>query len=108
MLKKVAEQLVEMLANAGIKRIYALIGKARNLLKEAAPLTRVGSSSGQMYLTNSLNEFVPANGALKLQQALLNAGVPSTVQLVPGTVRAKGYMPHAIAASLSFLDNIFN
>ncbi|MFC0513079.1 alpha/beta hydrolase [Mucilaginibacter angelicae] len=88
--------------------IYALIGGDRSLLKEATPLTRVSSSSGQMYLANSVNEFVPADGALKLQQALLNAGVPSTVQLVPGTVHAKGYMSQAIAASLSFLDNIFN
>ena len=88
--------------------IYALIGNDRSLLKEATPLTRVNSSSGQMYLANSMNEFVPADGVLKLQQALLNAGVPSTVQLVPGIVHAKGYMPHAIAASLSFLNNIFN
>lgn len=88
--------------------IYALIGNDRTLLKEATPLTRVGPSSGQMYLANSIDEFVPAEGALKLQRALLNAGVPSTVQLVTGTKHAKGYMAHAIDASLGFLDNIFN
>jgi acetyl esterase len=88
--------------------IYALIGNNRSLLKEATPLTRVSPSSGPMYLANSINEFVPAEGALKLQAALLNAGVPSTVQLVTGTEHAKGYMPHAIDASLNFIDNIFN
>jgi acetyl esterase len=88
--------------------IYALIGNDRSLLKEATPLTRVSPSSGPMYLANSINEFVPAEGALKLQAALLNAGVPSTVQLVTGTEHAKGYMPHAIDASLNFIDNIFN
>ena len=88
--------------------IYALIGNDRSLLKEATPLTRVSPSSGPMYLANSMDEFVPADGALKLQAALLYAGVPSTVQLVTGTKHAKGYMPHAIDASLSFLDNIFN
>lgn len=88
--------------------IYALIGNDRSLLKEATPLTRVSPSSGQMYLANSMDEFVPAEGILKLQSALLDAGVPSTVQLVPGTKHAKGYMPHAIDASLRFLDNIFN
>jgi len=87
--------------------IYALIGGDRTLLKEATPLTRVSSKSGQMYLSNSMDEFVPADGALKLQAALLAAGVPSTVQLVPGTQHAKGYMPYAIDASLSFLANIF-
>jgi acetyl esterase len=88
--------------------IYALIGNNRSLLKEATPLTRVSPASGPMYLANSINEFVPAEGALKLQEALLNAGVPSTVQLVTGTEHAKGYMPHAIDASLNFLDNILN
>jgi acetyl esterase len=88
--------------------IYQLIGNDRSLLKEATPLTRVGLSSGPMYLANSMNEFVPPDGALKLQQSLLNVGVPSTVQLVPGTIHAKGYMSHAIDASLSFLANIFN
>ena len=87
--------------------IYALIGNDRSLLKQATPLTRVGPSSGQMYLANSMDEFVPADGALKLQRALLDAGVSSTVQLIPGTEHAKGYMPLAIDASLSFLDNIF-
>lgn len=87
--------------------ILTLIGNDRSLLREATPLIRVSASSGQMYLANSMNEFVPADGALKLQQALLLAGVPSTVQLVPGTAHAKGYMAHAIDASLSFLTNIF-
>jgi len=88
--------------------IYSLIGNDRSLLKEATPLTRVSAASGQMYLANSMDEFVPADGALKMQQALLAAGVPSTVQLVPGTAHAKGYMGYAIDASLSFLANIFN
>jgi acetyl esterase/lipase len=88
--------------------IYALIGNDRSLLKEATPLTRVSLSSGQMYLANSMDEFVPADGALKLQAALLNVGVPSTVQLITGTKHAKGYMSQAIDASLNFLDNIFN
>lgn len=87
--------------------IYELIGNDRSLLKEATPLTRVSAASGQMYLANSMGEFVPADGALKLQSALLAVGVASTVQLVPGTVHAKGYMPYAIDASLSFLANIF-
>jgi len=39
---------------------------------------------------------------------LLEAGVPSTVQLVPGTAHAKGYMAYAIDASLSFLKNVLN
>jgi acetyl esterase len=88
--------------------ILTLIGNDRSLLKESTPLERVSSSSGQMYLANSMDEFVPADGALKLQQALLKAGVPSTVQLVPGTAHAKGYMAQAIDASLSFLKNVFN
>ena len=87
--------------------IYSLIGNDRSLLREATPLTRVSNLSGPMYLANSMDEFVPADGALKLQKALLAAGVPSTVQLVPGTIHAKGYMPDAIHASLDFLDNIF-
>lgn len=84
--------------------IYGLIGSNRDLLKEATPLTRVSAKSGPIYLANSMNEFVPADGALKLQRALLDAGVPTTVQLVTGTLHGKGYMADAIDASLSFLD----
>jgi acetyl esterase len=87
--------------------IYTLIGNDRSMLKSATPLTRVSPASGPIYLANSINEFVPADGALKLQQALLNAGVYSTVQLVPGTTHGKGYMALAFQASLTFLDNIF-
>jgi len=88
--------------------IYALIGNNRSLLNKATPLSHVSSSSGPMYLANSIGEFVPPDGALKLQKALLDVGVPSTVQLIPGTVHAKGYMSQAIDGSLIFLDNIFN
>ena len=88
--------------------IYSLIGNDRSLLREATPLTRVGSKSGPIYMANSMDEFVPADGALKLQHALLNAGVPTTVQLVTGTLHAKGYMADAIDASLSFLDTFLH
>jgi acetyl esterase/lipase len=88
--------------------IYSLIGNDRNLLHEATPLTRVSPLSGPMYLANSMDEFVPPSGALKLQRALLDMGIPSTVQLVLGTVHAKGYTQHAIGASLQFLANIFD
>jgi acetyl esterase len=88
--------------------IYSLIGNDRSLLKEATPLTRVSRNSGPIYMANSMNEFVPADGALKLQRALLDVDVPTTVQLVAGTLHAKGYMADAIDASLSFLDTFFH
>lgn len=87
--------------------IYGLIGGNRDLLKEATPLTRVSAKSGSIFMANSMDEFVPADGALKLQKALLDVGVPTTVQLVSGTLHAKGYMADAIDASLKFLDTIF-
>ncbi len=83
--------------------IYQLIGNDRSRLKEVTPLNRVTSKSGPVYIANSIGEFVPPDGALKLQKALMDAGVPSTVQLVPGTQHAKGYMENAIEGSLSFL-----
>lgn len=84
--------------------IYELVGNDRSLLKDATPLTRVSSKSGPIYMANSMDEFVPADGALKLQKMLLDLGVPTTVQLVSGTLHAKGYMPDAIDASISFLE----
>ena len=87
--------------------IYSLIGNDRSLLKEATPFTRVSAASGPIYMASSMNEFVPPEGALKLQSALLDTGVPSTVQLIPGTIHAKGYMPDAIDASLNFLTGFF-
>lgn len=84
--------------------IYELMGNDRSRLKEITPLNRVTPASGPMYMAGSMNEFVPSDGALKMQKALLDAGVPSTVQLVPGTQHAKGYMESAIRESLLFLD----
>jgi len=84
--------------------IYEFIGNDRTLLKEATPLNRVSSKSGPIYMANSMDEFVPAEGALKFQKMLLDSGIPTTVQLVSGTLHAKGYMPDAIEPSLSFLE----
>lgn len=88
--------------------IYQLIGNDRSMLKEASPLTRVSAQSGQIYMANSMDEFVPPEGALKLQQALLDKGVPTTVQFVPGTLHGKGYLSQVMQSSLEFLENVFN
>ncbi|MCX2475810.1 hypothetical protein OQZ33_15865 [Pedobacter sp. MC2016-05] len=39
---------------------------------------------------------------------LLDSGIPTTLQLVSGTLHAKGYMPDAIKPSLRFLETFLN
>jgi acetyl esterase len=61
------------------------------------------STSGPMYMASSIGEFVPPDGALAMQRALIDVGVESIVHVVPGTQHAKGYMDVVFDDSVAFL-----
>ena len=75
----------------------------RSLLPEATTVRRASSSSGPVYMVNSLGEFVPAQDAMTMQRELAAVGVESSVHLLPGTAHAKGYLEKAIRGSLEFV-----
>jgi acetyl esterase len=79
------------------------VGGDRTALAAASTPARVTTATGPVYLANSLDEFVPVSDAGALQAALSRAGVASTLQLIPGTRHAEGYLEHALHGSLAFL-----
>lgn len=79
------------------------VGGDRSALAAASTPARVTEATGPVYLANSLAEFVPVSDVSGLQAALSGAGVASTLQLVPGTRHAEGYLTHALHGSLAFL-----
>lgn len=83
--------------------ILGEVGGDRSLLVEASSTRRISSTTGPIYLANSLNEFVPVSDPVGLQGALSAHGVPSVLQLVPGTHHAEGYTSDALPGSLAFL-----
>jgi acetyl esterase len=79
------------------------VGDDRSRLPAATPVNRAASTSGPIYLANSIGEFVPPDGALAMQRALMKVGVESIAHLIPGTQHAKGYMDIAFDSSVAFL-----
>jgi acetyl esterase/lipase len=79
------------------------VGNDRSRLPDATPINRAKSSSGPIYMASSIGEFVPPDGALAMQRALINVGVESIVHVIPGTQHAKGYMDIAFDSSVTFL-----
>jgi acetyl esterase/lipase len=79
------------------------VGNDRSRLPAATPLNRAASTSGPIYLASSIGEFVPPDGALAMQRALIGVGVESIVHVVQGTQHAKGYMDIVFDSSVTFL-----
>ncbi|SDZ26763.1 alpha/beta hydrolase [Herbiconiux ginsengi] len=79
------------------------VGGDRLRLPDATTTTRVTASTGPVYLANSLAEFVPVTDPAALQHALAAVGVASTLQLIPSTRHAEGYLADALPGSLAFL-----
>ena len=79
------------------------VGNDRSQLPAATPINRAVSTSGPIYMASSIGEFVPPDGALAMQRALMKVGVESIVHVIPGTQHAKGYMDIAFDSSVAFL-----
>jgi acetyl esterase len=79
------------------------VGGDRSALDAASTIEHVTAATGPVYLANSLEEWVPRTDPIALQAALAAAGVPNTLQLIPGLRHAEGYTDHALPGSLAFL-----
>ena len=83
------------------------VGGDRSLLAQASTSRHASAKGGPVFLANSLAEFVPVTDAAGMQAALAAVGVPSTLQLIPGTRHAEGYTEAAIGPTLAFLRSVF-
>lgn len=72
-------------------------------LKAATPVHRITTSTGPLFLANSLAEFVPTSGVLNLADALTTAQVPFTLTMLPGSRHAKGYLDDVTTQINAFL-----
>jgi acetyl esterase len=88
--------------------ILGLVGQDRSQLPAATTVKRASAEGGPVYLANSIGEFVPPGDAMRMQRELCAVGVESIVQLIPGTLHAKGYTDSAIGGSLAFLERVLN
>jgi acetyl esterase len=82
--------------------VLQLIGYDMSRLAEVTSTNRVTSRSGSILMVNSLDEIVPAGGALAMQDALTKAGVPSTVHLLAGSAHGMAYMHQVLDLSIDF------
>lgn len=81
------------------------VNNDQELLKEASLLNRIYKSAGPMFIANSLDEIVPMDGVLKLQEELTNNGIESVFQTVSGHGHGEAYMEHAQKGTLAFFDD---
>ena len=88
--------------------ILSEVGGDRSLLAQASTSRHASTDGGPVFLANSLGEFVPVSDARAMQSALADAGIASTLQLIPGTHHAEGYTGVAIGPSLAFLHDVFS
>ena len=75
----------------------------RSLLATASTSRHATPTTGSVYLANSLSEFVPVSDAQAMHNALAAVGVASTLQLIPGTAHAEGYLDLALEGTFAFL-----
>jgi acetyl esterase/lipase len=72
-------------------------------LRAATPVHRINATTGPLFLANSLAEFVPTSGVLKLADALTVAQVPFVLNVLSGNRHAKGYLDDIFPQITAFL-----
>lgn len=75
------------------------------LWQQVTPYHRVSATTGPIFFGNSLNEFVPTTGVMKLVETLNKFQVPSESHFITGTKHAKGYLDKVFPQSIRFLDH---
>ncbi|KRL84715.1 alpha/beta hydrolase [Lacticaseibacillus pantheris] len=67
------------------------------------PYHHVTAKAGPMYLANSLNEFVPNDGVLQLEAALVAQQIPVTTRFLPGMRHGEAYLDDVEKDVLNFI-----
>ncbi|MGP0030353.1 MAG: alpha/beta hydrolase [Acidimicrobiales bacterium] len=69
----------------------------------ASPLDHVTSSTSPMLIANSTNEIIPLTQAQDMDNALMAAGVPQELDVIPGNRHASAYASVELAPTMAFL-----
>jgi len=83
-------------------------GDDEEKLWEASVLNRITETAGPMLLINSMDEFVPNDAVVRLEQELISNGVPVMTKFIPGSRHAKGYMSQAQSYTELFLEEFLS
>lgn len=65
---------------------------------------RINEKTGPLFIANSLDEFVPNSGVLKLSEVLSHFKIPFTIKLISGHRHAKGYIEDIWPTILDFIN----
>lgn len=76
-----------------------------SVAKAATPYHRVNPQTGSMMLVNSLQEFVPSSGVMKLSDQLVKFNIPVETIFLSGSQHAKGYLDQVWSHIMLFLEN---
>ncbi|BDR59037.1 alpha/beta hydrolase [Xylocopilactobacillus apicola] len=83
--------------------ILNYLGQNLDLLKKATPYYRVSSTTGPVFLLNSMDELAPVSGVLKMEKSLAKHGVLSWVHFLAGTRHGHSYALEVTASVDQFL-----
>lgn len=77
----------------------------QNKAKELTPYHRITKNMGKVFLINSVNEFVPVSGILKITEKMLDYRLPVKTLFVPGNRHAKKYLEDVFDEILVFIKD---
>lgn len=72
--------------------------------KKATPYDHLTNDTGPIYLANSLEEFVPMSGVLRLSEKLADHHTPFVLKALGGSRHAKGYLTEVFEETMHFVD----
>jgi len=87
--------------------VLQLVSNNASWLASSTPLSRVSETSGPMMMINAVSELVWADGAMAMQRALTEAGVASTLTILPGSSHGQANLIAAFDDALHFVEQQF-
>ena len=99
-----------LVGERGERSVKSYIGcsysKCRKKWRRASPIHRVTPNDAAMYLINSRNEFIPAEGAKAMADKLRRKGVPHRLTILEGDRHGAEYAKDVIDDTASFLKRV--
>lgn len=77
----------------------------QNKAEELTPYHRITKNIGRIFLLNSVSEFVPVSGILKITEKMLDYNLPIKTLFVSGNRHAKKYLDEVFDEILIFISD---
>jgi len=87
--------------------ILEFVSNNASWLPTATPICRVTDEAGAILMFNAVAELVPSEGAMVLQRALSDVGVPSTVSILAGSTHGHGNLDAGFNQAVRFTKESF-